>query len=301
MLAIGIDMGGTKIEGAVINDKGKIHASYRVPTEAEKGGKHILNNIAKVVHELKAKKNYKVEGIGISLPGFVDGTGKLVFAGGTLICLQNMNLKKELKKRTRLPIFLANDANCFALAEAVYGAGKKYKMVVGVIWGTGVGGGIVVNKRIYTGAFGGAGEFGHVVIDPTVKKGKRCGCGQFACLEMLTSGKNISRRYREAGGKIPNANPRQIYDSKEGVAKKVMISTIHHLGLGLSILVNILNPDIIVLGGGVSLLPNRVYNQLEGEVRKYALPILYKKLRITRHQISDAAGILGAAAMVFNH
>lgn len=301
MYVIGIDFGGTKIEGSVVNSKGKISLTKRIPTPScNKGKEQIIKGIISVINYLKKESNKKIKGIGISLPGFVDGYGKIVFGGGTLTCLVRTNLKKEIEKKVRLPVYIENDANCFALAEATYGAGRKQKVVVGVIWGTGIGGGLVVDKQIYSGAFGGASEFGHMVIDPEVKKGPKCGCGQRACLEMLSSGKNISRLYKQRGGKIKNANPRQIYDSKEAVSKKIINDAIHYLGIGLATLVNVFNPDVIVLGGGVSNLPLPVYTRIKKEVKRYALPILTKSLKIRKHSISDSSGILGAAALVIN-
>jgi len=297
--AISIDFGGTKVSGSVVNEKGKILLNKRHPTEANKGKMQVIRNVNKVVADVRKDFKKKISGIGVCMPGFVDDDGKMVFGGGTLHILEGLNLRKEIQKKAKLPVFIDNDANCFALAEAVFGAGKKHNVVIGIIWGTGVGGGIVVGKKVFRGSFGGAGEFGHMVIDPTVKKGPKCGCGQHACLEMLTSGKNIQRLYKKLGGKINNANPRDIYDSKEAVAKKVIKNAVHNLGLGIATLTNVTNPDIIVLGGGVSQLPAPVYSQINKQVKKYALPSLTKRLKVVRHKISDDAGILGAAALVF--
>ena len=263
---IAIDFGGTKIEGSIVDKKGKIGATKRVSTEAKKGKDQILKNIIAVINHLKSNFNKNIKGVGISLPGFIDKKGRLVFGGGTLTCLVGVNLKRELERRTKLPVFLENDANCFALAEAVYGAGKNHGIVLGVIWGTGIGGGIIINKHVYSGSFGGAGEFGHMVIDPTIIRGPKCGCGQYACLEMLSSGKNIARLYKKKGGKIKTTHVKAIYESKERASKEVIDDAIHYLGVGLANIVNVLNPDIIVLGGGVSKLPDVVYKKLEREV-----------------------------------
>lgn len=299
MYAAAIDLGGTKIEGAIVDEKGEIHSRKRIATQAEKGKKQVLKNIFSVINFLKENFKQEIKGVGIATPGFVDKTGKIIFGGAALKCLAGVNLKKELKKKFDLPVFIENDANCFALAEAVYGSGKTHKVVLGIIWGTGIGLGIVIDRKVYSGAFGAAGEFGHICLEPRMTKGPKCGCGQHACLENLASGKNISRIYRQKGGKIKNADPQQIYESKEVIAQKVISDALHYLGLGLCHLVNILNPDVIVLGGGVSKFPSPVYKKLEKEIKKYALPILTKKLKIVRHEISDAAGVLGAAALVF--
>lgn len=298
MHVIGIDMGGTKIFGSVVDKKGKCVLKHRRSTEAKKGRRQVIANLVEVILHLKRESKKPVKAVGISLPGFVDDAGKLVFAGGTLTSLKGVNLKRELERKVKLPVMIENDANCFALAEAVYGAGKSGKVVVGVIWGTGIGGGIVVDKKIYSGAFGGAGEFGHMAVEPS-GKGKKCVYGNYVCLERLASGKNIERMYREKGGKLKGAHPGEIYESKERVAKEVINSAVHYLGVGIGTLVNVLNPDVVVLGGGVSNMPQKVYAQLKKEVQKYSLPILSKNVRIVRHKISDAAGAIGAAALAF--
>ncbi len=392
MYSIAIDFGGTKIKGAIVDDKGKIYTTCRIPTEAEKGSERIIANLAKTIkflsdsfeNELKQKREApdrimradfeelkkkmelspyieafrhieipqiklpkeiaksfrlrsrlfracpeklaarhdfgtpspklqlkkndmdiifrafmpRITGVGISMPGFTDKKGKVIFGGGTLTALVGINLKKELEERVKFPVFIENDANCFALAEAVHGAGKRHNIVLGVIWGTGIGGGLVIERRIYSGAFKDGLEFGHMVIDPMINSGARCGCGQYGCLEMLASGKNISRRYYEFGGKIKNAGAREVYLSREPAAKKAIADAVHYLGIGLADLVDAFNPEIIVMGGSVSRFPNSVYGRLKKEVRKYALPMLTKNLRIVRYKISADEGILGAAEVV---
>ncbi|MBU4299978.1 MAG: ROK family protein [Nanoarchaeota archaeon] len=364
MYSIAIDFGGTKIKGAIVDGKGKIYTTCRIPTEAQKGSGRIIANLTKVIKflsdsfetELKAKREaparkmqadfdalkqklklpsdsdflshielpqirmpkeiarlqlkksdmdvifrafeLRITGVGISMPGFTDKCGKVIFGGGTLTSLVGINLKKDLEERVKFPVFIENDANCFALAEAVHGAGKRHNIVLGVIWGTGIGGGLVIERRIYSGAFKDGLEFGHMVIDPTITSGVRCGCGQYGCLEMLASGKNISRRYYEFGGKLKNAGAREVYLSREPAAKKALADAIHYLGIGLADLVNAFNPEVIVMGGSVSRFPNSVYGRLKKEVKKYALPMLTKNLHIVRYKISADEGILGAAEVV---
>ena len=364
MYSIAIDFGGTKIKGAIVDEKGKIYTTCRIPTESEKGSKRIIANLSKVIKflsdsfeaelankraaparkiradfealrqklklhtdtdffrhielpQLKLPKELakvqlkksdmdnvfrafepRITGVGISMPGFTDKKGKVIFGGGTLTSLVGINLKKELEERTNFPVFIENDANCFALAEAVHGAGKRHSVVLGVIWGTGIGGGLVINRRIYSGAFKDGLEFGHMVINPTITSGVKCGCGQYGCLEMLASGKNISRRYYELGGKLKNAGAREVYLSREPAAKKAIADAIHYLGIGLADLIDTFNPEVIVLGGSVSRFPNPVYGRLKKEVKKYALPVLTKNLHIVRYKISADEGILGAAEVV---
>jgi len=299
MYAIALDVGGTKIEGALIDKHGRIKDKVRAKTQVNRGKKQVLKNIVEVIKHLKKVSKAKIKGVGLCMPGFFDASGKVVFAGGTLKALVGVNIKNEIRKKVRLPVFLENDANCFALAEAVYGAGISNKVVIGVIWGTGIGSGIIIDKKVFSGSSGGAGEFGHILIDPSIKKGKKDTCGLRGCVEMLASGKNMARRYVLLEGKHKKIKMSEIFDSQNANAKKVSKDAIHYLGIGLATMVNILNPDIIILGGGVSNAPNKVYVQLRKEVKKYALPQLTKNLKIVRHKISDSAGTLGAAALVF--
>jgi len=299
MFAIALDVGGTKISGSIVDESGKIKNSTLVPTQAEKGSKHVIRNILGVIKTLRYGFRKKLEGIGICLPGIVNRKGEVVFGGGSLSCLVGCNLKKEVERVERLPVFIANDADCFALGEAVYGAGKGHDIVVGIIWGTGIGGGIIINKKIVSGSAGKSGEIGHVVVEHEMSEGKRCACGHYGCLEMLASGKNIVRRYKEKKGRIADPNPASIYKSKEAAAKEVIDDSIRYMGLGLSYIVNIIGPDIIVLGGGVSNLPDKVLRRIEKEIRKNALPAMSKKMKLVKSKISDEPAILGAANLVF--
>lgn len=300
MIAISIDLGGTKIEGALVNDKGSILEKLRVPTEAYLGRDEVLENIESVISKLFSEKQRDVKGIGLSMPGFINNEGNVSFPGGTLDCLRGFNLKRHLEKKFNLPVIIENDANCFALAESVHGAGKNGKVIVGVIWGTGIGGGIIIDGKVFSGAGGAAGEFGHMVIEPSLSKGRKCSCGQYGCLENLASGSAISEIYQENGGKIRNANVREIYDSKEKVAKKTISSAIHYMAVGIADMVHILNPDVIVFGGGVSNLPKSVYDKIEKEVYKYTMKQINENLKIMKYEISDSAGVIGAAMLVFD-
>ncbi|MFC1623394.1 ROK family protein, partial [Patescibacteria group bacterium] len=181
----------------------------------------------------------------------------------------------------------------------MYGAGKNGKVVVGVIWGSGIGGGIVIDGKIFSGANSAAGEFGHTVIDASLAEGRKCGCGQSGCWENLASGRAISEIYQASGGEIENAVPTEIYASEEEVAKRVILDALRYMGLGVAGVIGALNPDVIVFGGGVSKLPNGVYERIEKDVRRYSIEELTENLEIVRHQISDSAGVVGVAMLVF--
>ncbi|MBW3000032.1 ROK family protein [Candidatus Woesearchaeota archaeon] len=288
--AIGLDIGGTKIEGILVNEKGTILDECRIQTEAKKGKKTVTSNIKKIIRILKVKK---IVGIGISTAGFVDSKGAYVFSPN--MPLLGVNLKKELEKEFKTQVYVANDANCFALAEAILGAGKNSQVVFGLIWGTGIGGGLVINKKIYSGSIGGASEVGHMVIDASSKQ--KCGCGQTGHFESLCSGPNIIKRYKKAGGKKKIRNPKEIFELKDKIAKKIIKETVKYMGVGLANITNAFNPDIIVAGGGVSNL--NLYKEINKELKKRAIPVLGRHVKFVKNKIGDSAGVLGAAMLAF--
>jgi glucokinase len=288
--AIAIDMGGTNIRGVIIDSKLKIHKSLHAHTEPEKGKKKVIDNLVKMINDLKASTDKKIKGVGVSMPGFINKKGRVDLGGYTLKILDGTNIKNILEKRTKCKILIENDANCFAFAEAIYGAGKGYDYVVGVIWGSGIGGGIIIDQKIYRGALGGAGEFGEMIIEPDSK---------LKTLEDRSCGKGIMKRYKQRGGKIPNAGVYEIFHSKEKVAKEIIADAVRHFGLGLANLIHIINPEVLVIGGGVSKLPLKVYKTIRSEILRHTHPALVNHVKIVRHAISDDAGLLGAAALVF--
>lgn len=290
--AIAIDMGGTNIRGVLIDNKLKTHLTLHKFTEPEKGKKKVIDNLVSVIKDIKKQSKKKIRGVGISMPGFINKKGVVALGGYTLNILDGTNIKKILEKRTGLKVVIENDANCFALAEAIYGSGKKHDVVVGVIWGSGIGGGIIINKKIFHGSIGGAGEFGEMIIEPNSK---------LKTLEDRSCGKGIMNRYKKEGGKIKNAGVKEIFLSKEKVAKDIIKDAVRHFGLGLANLVHIINPDVLVLGGGVSKLPPKIYSMIRSEIKNHTHPALVNNIKIVRHKISDDAGILGAAALVFEN
>ena len=283
-LAIGIDMGGTKIEGILMNEKGRILKKSRRATEAHKSREKIIDNIVQVINELKTKG---VVGIGIGTPGFAMNNGGMTSVPN-LKKLKNFNLKKALEQKTRMKIFLGNDANLFALAEHKYGAAKGAKNTIGVILGTGVGTGIIINNKIYTGSGGGAGEIGHSYI--STERGIKD-------VEALIGGPDIIQRYEELSGKRAHSAA-IILNKKDKIAKKVYNEFVLYTGLFFANLINTFNPDCIVVGGGVSNIP--FYSDVRKVVNKYANPYMAKMCKIKKHSIGDDAGVIGAAELVFS-
>lgn len=289
---IGIDLGGTKIEGVVLDAAGdQVLRRERVPTDSARGYDHIVEAVAALVERLLAA-HPDAASIGIGTPGAVSSRTGLMKNSNTT-CLNGRDLPGDLARRLGRPLLVENDANCFALAEARRGAGRGGQLVFGVIMGTGVGGGLVIGGRLWSGPQHIAGEWGHHVIDA---QGPPCYCGQRGCVESLMSGPAVERRYREVSGSAA-AMPDIVVRSRAGeaAARHVFDEFIAHFGRAVANLVNILDPDVIVLGGGLSLI-DELYDAGRDAV---AQRVFNDELRtpIRRHQLGDSAGVIGAALL----
>jgi glucokinase len=298
---IGIDLGGTKISGILIDDKGKILKKYVRPTEAEKKKNEIINNILEVINNLKTDE---VKKIGIGTPGFVDKKGNMSCMPN-IKSLENSNIKKELEKATGLNITIENDANCFALAETRLGAAKGCKNVIGVIIGTGVGAGIIINDEIYSGTIGGAGEIGHnKILIQEINENKENNSNnnnnvnkkpnyQIKEIEELISGKSMILRYNSLTGKnILNLSE---IKKKDPDFKKIYEEFVFYTGIFFANIINTFNPDCIVVGGGVSNLD--FYKEVKKTADKYSLKALSKCCKIVKNKLGADSGVIGAAEL----
>ena len=291
-MRLGIDLGGTKIEGAVLDGQLRIVARKRVPTERERGYEHILDRVAGLVRELLPRVPGCVE-IGIGTPGALSGRNATLKNSNTT-CLNGRPVLADLEARLGLRVRLENDANCFALAEARAGSGRGHDVVFGVILGTGVGGGIVLRGEVWPGPQHIAGEWGHHVIDPA---GPACYCGQRGCVETLLSGPALEAAYRAQGGdadaRATDVAPRAV--AGDAVAARVLGDYLRHFGRALANVIAILDPSVVVLGGGLSNI-DVLYDRGRAEV---ARQIFNDELTtpIVKHQLGDSAGVVGAALL----
>ena len=286
---IGIDLGGTKIEGVVLDASGTEIVRKRIATEREHGYQHILNRIKSVHDELAAAVSGPTT-FGIGTPGAISPRTGLLKNSNT-VCMNGQPVKADLEKLLGRKIEIQNDANCFAMAEARLGAGRGKKLVFGVIMGTGCGGGIVHNGEVLTGAQAIAGEWGHMSIDP---HGPVCYCGKKGCVETFISGGGLENRFAEKFGvRRPLKEVEREYFAGEPKAVEFMQEFFDRFGRALANLIDILDPDIVVIGGGVSNF-KAVYSEGVSAVRKY---VFTDELLtpIVKHQLGDAAGVLGAA------
>lgn len=290
MYRIGIDLGGTKIEGVVLDANGKEIIRKRIPTEREHGYRHILNRLKAVHDELVAAVPGQPTTFGIGTPGAISPRTGLLKNSNT-VCMNGQPVKADLEAILGRKIEIQNDANCFAMAEALLGAGKGKNLVFGVIMGTGCGGGIVYKGEVFTGKQAIAGEWGHMCIDP---QGPLCYCGQRGCTETFISGGGLENRYADKYGvRRPLKEVEAAYFAGEPQAVEFMSEFFDRFGRATANLINILDPDIVVLGGGVSNF-KAVYTEGIQAVRKY---VFTEELEtsIVKNQLGDSAGVLGAA------
>ena len=295
----GIDLGGTKIEGAVLNNQDKLNVltRQRVPTEAAQGYDHILGQVAKLVDQLKAETGSSPDHIGIGHPGTLDPqTGTLKNSNTTV--LNGKPFDKDLEKHLGIPVRLANDANCFAVAEAQMGAVPEVlpnaNVVFGVILGTGVGGGWVVHNKVIGGRQGIAGEWGHNFLD---ELGGPCYCGKTGCVETLISGPALERFYAEQTG--TKQKLKEIVKLAEAGTDPAAVATldrlIHFFGKAIAVVINIVDPDAIVLGGGVGNI-DRLYTDGVQEAKKHLFNSRIDTIFL-KPKLGDSAGVFGAALL----
>jgi fructokinase len=290
MHRIGIDLGGTKMEGVVLDPSGCEVFRKRIPTERDQGYQHILNRLKLLHDDLVTTIPGQPSTFGIGTPGAVSPRTGLLKNSNT-VCMNGQPVKADLEKLLGRPIEIQNDANCFALAEALMGAGRGKKLVFGVIMGTGCGGGIVYQGEVITGLQGIAGEWGHMRIDPN---GPLCFCGQRGCVETLLSGAGLENRYTEQFGiKKPLKEIEKDFYAGELRAVQFMQAFFRNFGLALANLIGIIDPDMVVLGGGVSNF-DAIYTEGLAQVRQF---ILTDEMLtpIVKNQLGDSAGVLGAA------
>ena len=288
-MIIGIDLGGTKIEAALATPGGRIITDVNIPTEAYKGKTQVINNIKKAVNALIRGQHAKISCLGIGVPGPILYDKGIVIEPPNLPGWKRVNLKKILEKEFKVPVHLDNDANCAALAEAYFGAGKYACHFIYITISTGIGGGIIIDRKLYRGAIGAAGEFGHMIID---SKGYTCGCGNVGCFEAQASGTAIKKRAGMDAIAVELA-------ARQGDKKalRVIEETAHYLAIGIANLVNIFNPEIVVLGGGVSKMRELLLVPIRRQFKKYALTLPSKNVKIVRAKLGDKAGVLGAIAI----
>lgn len=332
-VAIGIDVGGTKLAGALLDKHGQLLAHRVIPTEAIRGGEHVmqrlLDQVGYLVTTAKAQ-GLRIVGIGVATPGFIDyGTGAIRFATANLPGWTGMPIRERVKALHTFPVYVENDANAATLGEKLFGLGREVEDMVCVTVGTGIGGGIIHRGALIRGARGGAGGIGHVSID---FKGLPCNCRSFGCVEAYASGPAIVKRAQEALARgeasrllttaASNCNDyNTVVDVAEvgfgsrdklstedvvaaarlgdPLARRIVTEAGTYLGYAIATVVNLFNPELVVIAGGVSSAGELLLEPLRETLYRRALPEACVGLRVVQSCHGGDTGVIGAAALVW--
>ena len=292
MNRIGIDLGGTKIEGILLSNDNKIIERKRILTRQEKGYEFIIDRVVQLINNMKSISEKECQ-IGICTPGALDmKTG--ILKNSNTICLIGKPIKEDLENKLNCSIAIDNDANCFAMAEALLGSGKNYDIIFGVIMGTGVGGGLVLNREIHHGRLFIAGEWGHQILYPN---GRECYCSKKGCVETYLSGPALEKEWKKNSNEtLPLEKIIELYDTQpNNHYVKWKNEFLSNFAIALSNVINIIDPDVVVLGGGLSNI-DFLYN--EGISLIHSNIFSNKKdTPILPNALGDSAGVFGAALL----
>ena len=289
---IGIDLGGTKIESAVLDLDNNVLFRERVATQSHLGPEHILNQIDNIYNMASESIKNESHTLGIAAPGSLSKKTQLLRNSNTL-CLNGLPLKLKIEEKLGKKIAIENDANCFSLAEASLGAGKEYSCVFGIIMGTGCGGGFVFNKKLRTGPQHLSGEWGHSTIDLS---GPDCYCKKKGCIETYISGSGLEKIIsKELGDKTSSADflNKDNFNEKE---QRVINNFYRYFGIAVSNVINVIDPDVIIIGGGLSN-HDGLYSKGKREVYKNIFSN-EQSTPIIKNILGDSAGVIGAAIIV---
>ena len=308
---LAVDLGGTKIIAAIISNKGQVMAKEYHPTLANEGPQSVINRILSAIDYLLSQSNMdssQLDSISIAAAGAINFETGLVTASPNLPGWYDIPLRDIVNQRYRVNTFLINDASAAALGEHHFGAGKGVNNLVLLTLGTGIGGGIIINGKLYSGRCGSAGEIGHMTVDVN---GPRCNCGNIGCWEMLASGtamaKEAIRRIEQGEkssltklveDKIENITAEKVsLAAQDGdpLALEVILKAATYLGVGMVNLVNIFNPEMIIVGGGVAQMGDLLLEPARQVVKERAFPLSAQAVCIVPAQLGDDAGVLGAA------
>lgn len=304
---IGIDLGGTKIKGIISDKLGNILVEETVQTMAQDGENAVLDRMISVIDKLIAKSNMEVKAIkaiGIGSPGPLDAKKGVIYYSPNLP-FKNFHLTDSIIKRYSIPTYLDNDANVAAIGEYIFGAGRGTRNMIYVTVSTGVGGGAILNGSIYRGNTSNALEIGHMTLK---KDGPKCNCGNYGCLEALASGTAIGKQAKQA---VINDEVTSLKSYKEitalevfkearngdNVAIRILDESLTYLGIGVANLIETFDPEMIVIGGGVSKGGQIVFDKVKEEVNKRCMKVMSESCRIVPAGLGADSGAVGAAAL----
>jgi len=310
--ALGVDIGGTNIKIGIVSDRGKLIKSHSVKTQPESGPKKVISNICKGIDETLEKNKLKIQGIGVGCPGVVQIKKGIVENAPNLPGWKNVKLGQILKNRYGYKIHIENDANAAAIGELIFGAGKKFDSFVMVTLGTGGGGGIVFDKKIFRGEFGAAGEVGHISIDIN---GPKCNCGSTGCIEAYAGNAYLreivrselpehrdSEIWRLIENDLSKVSPKIIQlaaEKNDAYAKFVIERMGRQLGAALASLSNLLDISTFIIGGGVAGFGKPLFDSTRKTIANRVLLPLRQRVLVIPAKLKNEAGIKGASSLVF--
>ncbi len=311
---IGIDVGGTNLRGALVSADGKIINRRKTASDADRGIEAVIENLVKLIRNVSGGEH--VSAVGFGIPGIIDFKEGIITQAPNICSVNNYPIRNNLRARLgdTIKVIVENDANCAAVGEWWMGAGKDAGSIVMITLGTGVGGGIVLDGKLWRGADGFGGEVGHMTIYPD---GARCNCGNYGCLESYSSATAVRRMVREALAekdsktslrdlirdeepeRIPEAVMKAALDG-DGAALGIWEQFGAALGIGMASLVNILNVEIIVIGGGVSAAWEMFIGKALAELKRRALRAPAERVKVMKNVLGDDSGIIGASYLALN-
>ena len=305
MAFIGIDLGGTQLRVAVANDRGRIKTVVRHPTEAARGKRHVIDRIVKAVAEALSNDGTpasRVHVLGLGMPGPLDPARGLVISPGNLPGFRNVPLNRILTRATGIRSFIHHDAHLAALGEYRDGAARGARDLIYMTVSTGIGAGIMLRGELYAGAHGIAGEIGHIVVQ---RDGPRCTCGNYGCVEAIASGTGITRAARELAPRTPSSalhgidNPTaedvtRAARAGDALAISILENAGAYLGIALGTLINLFNPELIVLGGSVLKSGRHLLQPMRRSMVASSWKASRRGLRIVRPALGGDAGLIGA-------
>ena len=309
--AIGIDLGGTSVKYALIDNEGVFHFQGKLPSKADVSAEAVIGQLVAASKETMASAQQlgvAVEGIGIGTPGIVDETNRIVLGGAENIKgWENLNLADRIEAETGLPVQMGNDANLMGLGETMYGAGQGARNVVFLTIGTGIGGAVVIDGKLFNGFANRGTELGHV---PLIANGEPCACGTVGCLEHYASTSALVRRFSkrasESGISFPNEEINgelivRLYKEGDKLATESLEEHCDFLGHGIAGFINIFSPQRIVIGGGLSEAGDFYIQKVSEKAHRYAMADCAVNTRIMAASLGNKAGSIGAASLVFSH
>ena len=309
---IGVDVGGTNVKIALVDKKGSIVYSNTVPTRAEMGYEYTISNIKQAIYDLmKETKTSKdvIEGIGFGFPGQIDCDNGIVRIAPNIPGWVNVPISSIIQEEFGIVTKVDNDVRCAALGELNFGAGKGCQNLICITVGTGIGSGLIINGKLVRGSNNAAGEIGHIKLQ--MHDGPICGCGDTGCLEAFASGPSIvamaeeyilggkSTKYRELAN--PDITPYIVAEAaKQGdkVAKKIYDIIGEYIGIGMASVVNLLNPEKIVIGGGVADAGDLLFDPIIRTIKDRAMPIQGESVQVVPAELGNSAGVIGASLLI---